>query len=205
MIKPYEHNEELCKDFIQGWYMPDDSTSEILKEIKKLYKNKIGVFNGSPQNYFFTGFEMYPPSVQEKYLTYLNDIILMYGKNYESVSKLQYKLCKVINVQYWKPGNFYGEYHFEQTCTSDSIYRNLVFMTYLNDVNEGGETDFLYQGIQIKPKKGLTIVWPAFWTHTHKGCKTEHDKYVITGWFELIPSRSDLYYDLPKKSNHNYC
>jgi hypothetical protein len=42
-------------------------------------------------------------------------------------------------------------------------------MTYLNDVTDGGETGFFYQDVKIKPQKGLTLIWPAIWTHTHKG------------------------------------
>ena len=64
--------------------------------------------------------------------------------------------------------------------------RSLVFMTYLNDVEDGG-TEFLYQNLTIPAKKGLTLIWPAFFTHTHKGqiSKTK-EKYIVTGWFNHI-------------------
>ena len=42
-------------------------------------------------------------------------------------------------------------------------------MTYLNTIKVGGETEFLYQKLKIKPKKGLTLIWPTDWTHTHRG------------------------------------
>ena len=36
---------------------------------------------------------------------------------------------------------------------------------------------------KYKPKKGLTLIWPAIWTHTHKGVVSKkHTKYIITGW-----------------------
>ena len=41
-------------------------------------------------------------------------------------------------------------------------------MVYLNDVTEGGETEFLYQKCRFKPKK-MWIVWPAQFTHVHRG------------------------------------
>ena len=65
-------------------------------------------------------------------------------------------------------------------------------MTYLNDVEEGGETIFPYQKLKVKPKKGKTILWPAYWTHAHLGnvAKTE-EKYITTGWFELKDIRKD--------------
>ena len=59
-------------------------------------------------------------------------------------------------------------------------------MTYLNDVNKGGETEFYYQKLKIKPEKGLTLIWSADWTFTHKGHTTlDEDKYIITGWFNF--------------------
>ena len=59
-------------------------------------------------------------------------------------------------------------------------------MTYLNDVSDGGETAFLYQNVKVKPEKGLTLIWPAEWTHTHKGMVSmTQTKYIITGWYSF--------------------
>ena len=58
-------------------------------------------------------------------------------------------------------------------------------MTYLNDVTDGGETEFLHQKFKIKPEKGLSIIWPADWTFTHKGVVSPtQTKYIATGWYE---------------------
>ena len=60
--------------------------------------------------------------------------------------------------------------------------RCLVYMTYLNDVNNGG-TDFKFQNLTTPAKKGLTVIWPSDWTHLHKGQVSQTDtKYIITGW-----------------------
>lgn len=42
-------------------------------------------------------------------------------------------------------------------------------MTYLNDVKEGGSTYFSHYDLEIEPRKGLTLIWPAEWTHAHRG------------------------------------
>ena len=56
-------------------------------------------------------------------------------------------------------------------------------MTYLNDVEDGG-TDFLYQNIQTKAEKGLTLIWPSIFTHTHKGIiSPTKEKQIVTGWY----------------------
>ena len=65
-------------------------------------------------------------------------------------------------------------------------FRHLVWMTYLNDIEEGGETEFYYQKLKVKPRKGLTLIWPVDWTHTHRGIgATEEEKIILTGWFSF--------------------
>ena len=60
----------------------------------------------------------------------------------------------------------------------------MVFMTYLNDVTDGGETEFYHQQLKIKPKKGLTVIWPAGYTHVHRGITSNTEtKYIATGWY----------------------
>ena len=69
--------------------------------------------------------------------------------------------------------------------------RKLVFMTYVNNVENGG-TEFYYQDIKCPAKKGLTLIWPADWTHTHRGVVDEsNEKMIITGWFNYEDNRTD--------------
>jgi hypothetical protein len=92
------------------------------------------------------------------------------------------------NIQYYKPGQGFKVWHSERTNPHEPISsRHLVFMTYLNDVTDGGETEFYHQKLKIKPKKGLTVIWPADWTYTHRGIVSPtQEKYIITGWFNYI-------------------
>jgi hypothetical protein len=59
-------------------------------------------------------------------------------------------------------------------------------MTYLNDVEIGGETEFFHQKLKIRPEKGLTLIWPADWTFTHIGITSPEEKFIVTGWFNYI-------------------
>ena len=67
--------------------------------------------------------------------------------------------------------------------------RQLVAIWYLNDVEgPGGETEFLYQKRRIDPTIGTVVVWPAGFTHTHKGnLVLSGTKYVVTGWYYQQP------------------
>ena len=63
----------------------------------------------------------------------------------------------------------------------------LVFMTYLNDVNIDGETEWKYQKLKVKPKTGLTVIWPPYWTHLHRGIVSKkEEKIIVTGWYSFI-------------------
>ena len=85
------------------------------------------------------------------------------------------------NIQYYKPGGGFYKWHSEKSSPEkDDI--SLVFMTYLNDVPKGG-TEFLYQKVELEAKKGLSVIWPAEFTHVHKGViSMTHEKYIATGW-----------------------
>lgn len=77
-----------------------------------------------------------------------------------------------------------------------SIDRSIVWMLYLNDIPENeGETEFLWQKMRIQPKAGRLVMWPAFFTHTHRGNPVyTHSKYIITGWGIYKDEKMDAIY-----------
>ena len=86
------------------------------------------------------------------------------------------------NIGKYETGQHFQKIHCERSGLS-SLHRLFAFMTYLNNVEEGGSTYFNHYDLDIKPKKGLTLLWPAEWTHSHKGNVLKLGvKYIITGW-----------------------
>tara|TARA_Y100001968_G_scaffold135225_1_gene123396 strand:+ start:285 stop:881 length:597 start_codon:yes stop_codon:yes gene_type:complete len=86
------------------------------------------------------------------------------------------------NLQRYKPGQHFKKIHTER-FSLDSLHRIFAFMTYLNEVEEGGSTYFSHYDLEIQPRKGLTLIWPAEWTHAHRGnILKKGSKYIITGW-----------------------
>jgi hypothetical protein len=76
----------------------------------------------------------------------------------------------------------YHVWHYE-SGSREMCHRLLVWILYLNDVEEGGETEFLYQSMRVKPKQGTLLIWPAAFTHTHRGNPPlSNVKYIVTGW-----------------------
>ncbi|MCJ8294756.1 MAG: 2OG-Fe(II) oxygenase, partial [Colwellia sp.] len=115
-------------------------------------------------------------------------------ENFDHIGKpyldqlIQYVFCyDNFTVQRYEQG--VGGYHywhseiFPQLPHNKPLHRVLAFLYYLNDVDEGGETEFHYQGIKVKPKKGSLVIFPAGFTHTHKGhIPLSDEKYVVTSW-----------------------
>ncbi len=89
------------------------------------------------------------------------------------------------NLQRYQSGQHFQKIHAERTSLN-TLHRVLAWMTYLNDVDEGGATYFSHYDIEVQPRKGLTLIWPAEWTHAHKGgVVNEGSKYIITGWMNF--------------------
>jgi hypothetical protein len=64
------------------------------------------------------------------------------------------------------------------------LIRLLTFIWYLNDVTDGGETEFING--KIKPKTGKLLIFPSSWNYYHKGnMPLSNDKYIITGWIGI--------------------
>ena len=83
----------------------------------------------------------------------------------------------------------YHAWHYENEVTEETMkMRQMAFMWYLNDVHNGGETEFKFQNTKVEARAGRAVIFPAFWTHTHRGNKPKHgqSKYIITGWIERV-------------------
>jgi len=77
----------------------------------------------------------------------------------------------------------YVYHHDFRVDYQTKTHRVITYIWYLNDVLEGGETDFFNGQIKIKPKKGQLLLFPASWTFPHSGkIPKSSNKYIITGW-----------------------
>ena len=109
----------------------------------------------------------------------------LYAKKYSLLDEVASHSIMDVVMQKTSPGQGYHMWHSEVTSMS-SRNRILAFNLYLNDVEEGGETEFLYQRKRVSPKKGRLVIWPAYFTHAHRGNPPlSGDKYIITGWVEF--------------------
>lgn len=86
----------------------------------------------------------------------------------------------------------FSDFHMEQGAGMGAG-RVLVWTLYLNDVTDGGETEFPYQSLKVKPEKGMLCIFPASFTHTHRGNPPySNDKYILTGWVTFFQDEDAL-------------
>lgn len=129
------------------------------------------------------------PDLCDWYIKELQKVVEGYIEKYPWCDKYAaWKIAEGVNVQLYPPGGGFFSWHTERgSCVPPFSGRHLVFMTYLNDVTDGGETEFLHQGLKVQPQKGLTLIWPADWTHTHRGVASPtQEKAIVTGWFNYV-------------------
>ena len=109
-----------------------------------------------------------------------------YCETYPEVNNLKhFALCENYNLQKYPVGGGFKKWHFENSGWEQTD-RVLVWMTYLNDVEDGG-TEFKYQNFTSPAKKGLTLIWPTYWNFIHRGIVSNtNEKFIITGWYSLV-------------------
>ena len=109
----------------------------------------------------------------------------IYEQEYSALKESGRHTNYSFKIQKTKVGGGYHVWHYESGNRENSN-RLLTWILYLNDVHEGGETEFLYQHMRVKPEQGTLVIWPAAFTHTHRGNPPlSNEKYIVTGWTEF--------------------
>ena len=172
------------KTFIGGWYIPNEICDDL---IKLFHSEKNHWVDGKEDWKKFKEMYIEPSYLKiQKYLDHLQECLNNYKKRYcHSDQVSSYTIKENVKIQHYKPGEGFHKWHFENNGKGVDTYRHLVFMTYLNTLENAG-TEFLYQNVTTPCEKGLTLIWPATWTHTHKGIVNNvGEKYITTGWYSF--------------------
>lgn len=107
-----------------------------------------------------------------------------------------YRPGHILAQKYLKGVGGYHHWHSEiypRAADCETLHRVLLFMFYLNTVEDGGETEFLHQRRAISPKRGRMVIAPAGFTHTHKGhVPRSSDKWILTSW--VMFHRAEMLY-----------
>ena len=147
---------------------------------KKLFEyDKKFTLSYTPGNNIFTG-KLSKSEIKKKKNNYFEEF--NYEENGSILNRFTYWKIK----KYKAPDDGYNVYHTDWGTQDGIIKRTVSAIFYLNDVEEGGETEFYHYDIKIKPKKGRLILFPSFYTHLHKGHKPiSDDKYTAMCWITV--------------------
>ena len=108
-----------------------------------------------------------------------------YIEKYPIIKEFKSHTILDLKIQKTKKGEGYHKWHSEMM---DAVSRNrfIVISLYLNTVDKGGETEFLHQSLRVEPVKNRFVMFPATYTHVHRGNPPlSGSKYIITGWVEF--------------------
>jgi prolyl 4-hydroxylase len=190
-----EHALNELNNFISGYYMDDD---KLVDDLISYHENSPHQFEGvcakgvDKSNKDSIDVHLEDEELGMRYLNHVQDCMRLYIDKYNMCMRSDpFTVQEHVMIQRYDPpsGGFHGWHN--ESGTLQNCNRWLVFMTYLNDIKVGGETGFYYQNIKVNPRKGLTLIWTADWTHTHKGfVAPEETKYIVTGWYSLISKES---------------
>ena len=199
---------ELAKNtFIGGWFLPEhivDGLTSFYEDEKLKGNAGDGQVFDAITNQITTKKEhkdceevgVYPENFNDQriqnYIQSLTSLITNYQKKYPHLIEADiYGLKYAFNIQRYPINGGYKTWHWERGSRGKQSSRLLVFMTYLNDVPFGG-TEFYYQQLQVQAQKGLTLIWPAEFTHVHRGVVSNDTvKTIATGWFNYIDGEED--------------
>jgi len=164
----FENNKNLQKPGVSG----------VGKNLKIKKTTDIYIY---PDNLKKTKFE-----ILKQYIDELHKCFLDYQNQWSFLkSMLNTVYVPGFNIQKYSTGDHFASLHSERT-TLNTLHRLFAWMTYLNDVDDGGETNFSHYKIRIKPETGKTLIWPAEWTHAHTGeILKSGTKYIVTGWLHF--------------------
>lgn len=184
-------------NFIGAWDLPDKNLCKKIieffennKELQRKGSTSTGVNEKIKKT---TDITIDPILLNEKkylifneYFEQLNECFKDYNNQFPFLKTFLKKIhIGHFNLQKYLPGDHFSKLHSERTDLGN-LHRIFAWMTYLNDVEDGGTTDFDYFDLKIKPECGKTLIWPSEWTHAHTGSVLKSgEKYIITGWMHF--------------------
>ena len=187
-------------NFIGSWNIENDKLcNEIIKffeDHKSMQRVGITALGYDPKHKKTTDMTITPSNLKDQkfslfnsYFNLLKDCFLDYRNQYPFLKHEFFNRTHIgnFNVQKYNPGDHFSNLHSERVSL-DSLHRLFAWMTYLNNVDDGGTTNFEYYDIKVKPEIGKTLIWPSEWTHAHTGSILKSGtKYIITGWIQFAP------------------
>ena len=185
-IQVYEKafSDEYCNQVIEWFKVAEENGMTLNRQLHDGVPktDKEGLYVHLP---YFPMDRTNPKLITEFNRVFWGECYKQYAEKYSILNTFSQHNSYTMKIQKTKPGQGYHIWHAEAT-NRESANCLLTWTVYLNDEFEAGETEFLYQQYRYKPQKGDCIIFPAAYTHTHRGNPPiGGDKYIIIGWVEF--------------------
>ena len=180
-------SQQFCKGVIDyfTWCEKNNRTFERTETTSNFKKDTSSNLN--PSNFWEISFasENLSGFLGEFNDVFWNSCYNNYLKEFDTLNSYSRHTIFSYKIQKTLPSGGYHVWHCENG-TPEFGRRLGVYIAFLNDVYEGGETEFLYQRLRIPPTRGTIVIFPAGFTHTHRGNPPlKGSKYIMTGWIEF--------------------
>ena len=177
---PNAINDGLCFEFVKWFdavsnqgltmYSSEHDHSPINRQDEVIH-----IPSGLTSSYF-------PTTLCKQLWSNIGECLKIYATEYGITQHMTSSVFKIHRVQ---PSGGYHIWHHEHDF--ENSLRVLAWHLTIESPKSGGDTQFLYQSMKIEPEVGKLLLWPAGFTHKHRGNPPlEGQKTYITGWFELI-------------------
>ena len=194
-IKDFQNLSYEIKDFIAVFpnFFSNEYCDFIVQKFESIiqsgfgYKNCANIQRSDSVLFSYDTIDMYHLGDDYKQFvdTFWQTAYAAYAKEYGVIVTADTQSIFSCKIQKTKLGEGFHNWHFDN-ASKLVCNRFLVFILYLNDVDDGGETEFLYYSRRVKPQKGTLLVFPSSLTHTHRGNPPlTNSKYILTGWVEF--------------------
>jgi hypothetical protein len=189
---------DLGCQFMGAWFISEDACDGLISYYEEHPNKTPGYINN------MAGEQMLRPEVKistevyfdffeedpriQAYVSQLSQCFGKYREAYPAVdaSIARWGFTEPVNIQRYRPGEGFFAWHTERNSPGSNA-RVFVFMTYLNDVTDGGQTEWKHQELSVSPRKGLTVIWPAEWMFLHRGVPSPtQEKTIATGWMSFM-------------------
>ena len=174
------------------FFVNENSLSkELCSEIIQLFENNTdkypgitgGGLNKSVKNTTDLVIPMYDVKWKRIYKFILSELQTNIKKYFSKMSEFNYNdnlTLNSIQVQKYNKGEGKYIYHDDARIYNGKC-RKITFIWYLNNITDGGETEFT--NFKVKPEAGKLVLFPSSWVYPHRAnVPISDDKYIMTGW-----------------------
>ena len=177
---------ELCNDFVNNYEEAKKNRTimDLTKENKSGYREKHHPLGRKDEVAYVAPLmsTIYPIPPVKTYFDFLIKCFKCYLNRYGIDFKGTF-YNDVFKIHKVRKSEGFHSWHYEK-ADGFHLDRFVAYMTYLEVPEKGGETEFLHQSLRIEPIVGRTLIWPAGFTHMHRGNPPlDGEKMYITGWF----------------------